>query len=156
MKHGRYKIKGFTLVELLVVISILAALIGLVFPNFMAARERARDSQRKSDLFQIQKALELYQQDNNSSFPADNNEVPWGDTWKNASGLITYMNKVPQDPMNSSDQRIYFYKINNGGYSLCACLENPVDIGDNVIDCSAADCSCGSSSASKCYLLNYQ
>ena len=35
----------------------------LFLPNFMAARERARDSQRKSDLRQIQKALELYRQD---------------------------------------------------------------------------------------------
>ncbi|PIU36636.1 prepilin-type cleavage/methylation domain-containing protein, partial [Candidatus Roizmanbacteria bacterium CG07_land_8_20_14_0_80_34_15] len=57
MKHG------FTLIELLVVIAIIGSLSALFLPNFMAARERARDTQRKSDLRQIQKALEMHKQD---------------------------------------------------------------------------------------------
>jgi general secretion pathway protein G len=57
--------KGFTLIELLVVIAIIGMLSALLVPNFMGARERARDAQRKSDLKQIQKALEMYRQDQN-------------------------------------------------------------------------------------------
>jgi general secretion pathway protein G len=58
--------KGFTLIELLVVIAIIGMLSALLVPNFMGARERARDAQRKSDLKQIQKALEMYRQDQTS------------------------------------------------------------------------------------------
>ena len=55
--------RGFTLIELLVVVAIIGALSSIMLPNFMAARERARDSQRKSDLKQLQKSLELYKLD---------------------------------------------------------------------------------------------
>ena len=62
--------KAFTLIELLVVIAIIGSLSALFLPNFMAVRERARDSQRKSDLKQIQKAFELYKQDQTpTAFP---------------------------------------------------------------------------------------
>ena len=56
---------AFTLIEVLVVIAILAGLVAILFPNFMDVRERARDSQRKSDLKNYQKALEFYK-DNQS------------------------------------------------------------------------------------------
>ena len=51
---------GFTLIELLVVISVIGVLTSLVIMNVMGVRERVRDSQRKSDLNQISKALEMY------------------------------------------------------------------------------------------------
>ena len=51
---------GFTLIELLVVISIIGILSTLLMANVGGVRERARDAQRKSDINQIQKALELY------------------------------------------------------------------------------------------------
>jgi type II secretion system protein G len=57
--------KGFTLVELLVVIAIIATLVALAVPNFLSARERARDSKRKSDLVQLKAALRLYYNDYN-------------------------------------------------------------------------------------------
>ena len=61
--------KGFTLVELLVVISLIGILSTLVIANLNSARERARDAQRKSDLRNIQTALRLYYNDN-AGYPA--------------------------------------------------------------------------------------
>lgn len=54
------KNKGFTLIELLVVIAIIGLLSSVVIASLSSARIKARDARRKSDLRQIQKAVELY------------------------------------------------------------------------------------------------
>ncbi len=61
---------GFSLVELLVVISIIAILSALLMANFMGARERARDAQKISDLESIKTALRMYYNDK-QSYPSD-------------------------------------------------------------------------------------
>src|SRR5437588_640087 len=58
--------KGFTLIELLVVIAIIGILATIVMVNVLSVRSRARDTQRKSDIRQIQSALELYRADQGS------------------------------------------------------------------------------------------
>src|SRR5260221_7315536 len=60
---------GFTLIELLIVIAIIGILSSLLFVNFSGARERARDSKRKTDLTEIKNALQLYYNDY-GKFPA--------------------------------------------------------------------------------------
>jgi len=119
---------AFTLIEVLVVIAIIGVLSTMFLPNFMAARERARDSQRKSDLRQIQKALELYKQDQvDSSFPATDNFPTANQCWSsgvNCTGNI-YMNKFPADPAGRS--YYYFRGFDLITYTLCACLENKAD-----------------------------
>jgi len=60
---------GFTLVELLVVISIIATLTAILLPNFMGARERAADSQKKQDLMAMKNALRLFYNDT-QGYPA--------------------------------------------------------------------------------------
>jgi len=52
--------KGFTLVELLVVISMLGALTSITLVNVKDARAKARDASRISDMKQIIGAMELY------------------------------------------------------------------------------------------------
>ena len=62
---------GFTLIEILIAIAIVAILVSFMMPNFVGIRTRARDTRRKSDLSQIQKALELYKSDQNPpAYPA--------------------------------------------------------------------------------------
>src|SRR3990167_9460895 len=62
--------RGFTLIELLVVIAIVGLMSGFLVANFIGIKQRARDGQRKSDLRQIQAALELYRSDN-ASYPKE-------------------------------------------------------------------------------------
>lgn len=142
--------KSFTLLELLIVIAILGILSALFLPNFMAAREKARDTQRKSDLRQIQKAMEMYRQDQNP--PSYPEELPnEGTCWSsepNCTGNI-YMNKFPSDPLASNNKK-YYYQVNNNNltYTICACLENTADP-DGSTQCSVCENSC-----QKCYLVN--
>lgn len=54
---------GFTLIEILVVIAVVAVILGLAVPNYLGARQRARDIRRKSELVQMKNALRLYYND---------------------------------------------------------------------------------------------
>lgn len=55
--------KGFSLIELLVVITIIAALIAVALPNFLAARQRAKDTKKKAELRELKNALRIYYND---------------------------------------------------------------------------------------------
>jgi len=122
------KEKGFTLIELLVVISIIGVLAGLASFNFQQARERSRDVQRKSDLKQVQNALEVYKNDQRIQAYPDTG------TWE--SDLIDgeYMKAIPTDPREQRTDGSwidYVYTLNAGNsleYTLITCLENESDV----------------------------
>lgn len=118
----KYDKRGFTLIELLVVIAIIGILTGILLPNYIGVRQRARDVQRKTDLQNIQTSLEIYRSDN-GTYPAS---VTCGSALRNLAGTVTYMQKVPCDPTNSG-QYIYRYLPSGSTYSLVACLENVND-----------------------------
>ncbi|MEK7587521.1 MAG: type II secretion system protein [Patescibacteria group bacterium] len=66
--------RGFSLIELLVVISIIAVITGVSLTNFLGARQRARDAKRKSDLVQLAQSLRLYYNDYNK-YPVSDSSV---------------------------------------------------------------------------------
>ncbi len=61
--------QGFTIIELLIVIAIIAILAGLVLNNFQGAQAKARDTQRVTDINNVHSKLEEYYNDNNA-YPA--------------------------------------------------------------------------------------
>jgi len=58
--------QGFTIIELLIVIAIIAILAGLVLNNFQGAQAKARDTQRVTDINNIHSKLEEYYNENNA------------------------------------------------------------------------------------------
>ena len=123
-KHRSFK-KGFTLLELLVVISIIGVLAGISLFGLKGAREAARDGRRKADLETIRSALELYKADCDryppSPLPVGNQLT--GSTCTPANTNV-YLEKVPKDPL--PDDRFYSYTPTGTpptSYTLCAALE---------------------------------
>ncbi|MBI4225905.1 type II secretion system protein [Candidatus Roizmanbacteria bacterium] len=124
--------RGFTLIELLIVMGIIGLLTTLGFTNYVTSVKRARDAERKSDLKQIQKALELYKLDESpvkypdtASFPSANTCWTSGGSGATCPAGNVYMRNVPGDGSVS-----YSYArdpADNLKYTLIACLENPDD-----------------------------
>jgi prepilin-type N-terminal cleavage/methylation domain-containing protein len=60
---------GFTLIEVMVVITIVGLLASMVLASLTDARAKARDAQRVQLVKELQKALELYRSQNNGQYP---------------------------------------------------------------------------------------
>jgi len=69
MKHSRKPSRGFTLVELLVVIGIIALLISILLPSLNRAREQANRIKCASNLRQIGQSINIYANENRGAFP---------------------------------------------------------------------------------------
>lgn len=110
------KNKGFTLVELLIVITVIGILSAFLVNNSRTDIGRARDAQRESDLVQYQNALEVYSVKNNGFYPGmgtGNNGFV-----QDASAFlcpILGMTKCPTDPQNASNGSYYSYQSGAGG-----------------------------------------
>lgn len=115
------KNKGFTLIELLIVLAIIGVLTSFLMANFIGAKARARDAQRKADLRQLQSAFELYRSDQ-GSYPTTGQLPACGNNSLSANGTV-YLQKIPCDPQSGS----YSYTSNGTTYTLRACLENAND-----------------------------
>jgi len=162
--------RGFTLIELLVVIVIISILTGLLMANFVGIRQRGRDAQRKSDLRQLQSALEFYRSDHgyypctptscnlSNSLP---NKLPCNSVLKSVDGSTIYLEKIPCEPLLSSTNIDYVYVPSPGScnnttiictkYVLTACLENP---NDSDIDKVRISTGCTSSPYNGTFNLN--
>lgn len=67
--HASKRSPGFTLVEILVVIAVMAILAAILFPVFAQTRARARQASCASNLSQIGRAGMMYVMDHDERFP---------------------------------------------------------------------------------------
>ncbi len=135
--------KGFTLIELIIVMIILGILLGSILGNFFTSLKKERDARRKLDLQQVQKALELYYQDKNA-YPTS---LTFGSSLTDSVSGKVYMQSVPNDPQNSSGSCNYYYSSPDTGhttYFLYSYIENTLDTGQGVRQSGYGN-NCGSS-----------
>ena len=123
--------KGFTLIEIMVVIAIVGVLTTIVAGNFTTTQLKARDTQRKNDLSQLQRALESYVNDHGSYPPSSAGELSgysWGGDFSDSNGNV-YMIKLPNDPKAPTIQYLYETNITGGNtkYHIYSYLENDKD-----------------------------
>jgi prepilin-type N-terminal cleavage/methylation domain-containing protein len=120
-------IRGFTLIELMVTIAIIAILTTIITANFSGARAKSRDAKRVSDVAQVQLALEFYF-DRCNAYPASLAIPAVGTTdatCPTGINLGTYISKIPTPPAGASDTS-YVYAVNTApatDYVIKAVLE---------------------------------
>lgn len=113
--------RGFTLVELMIVVAIITLLTALIMVDFVQTRGSARDGKRISDLAQIQLTLEQYF-DRCGQYPTTltlgaNNGCPTSPT---AITLGSFITQIPVPPGSSLNQTAYDYMPmdpNNKGFT---------------------------------------
>ncbi len=114
------KEKGFTLVELMVVIIILAVLTGIAVPSYLALRNRAREQATRSEMLNIGTAIAIYEADR-SALPATGmTNLITALEGTDSTGSGAYMASVPTHDAWGTDDTAngYVYLVTGTSYSL--------------------------------------
>lgn len=103
--------RGFTLIEIMVVVVIIGILIGLIAPNILGRVDKARVTAAKTDIATLEQALEMYRLDNHA-YPSTDQGLealvirPGGEpepkNW-NPEGYLK-KGKLPLDPWGNAYQ----------------------------------------------------
>lgn len=96
------KKNGFTLIELIVVITIIAVMTVVGVVSYSGTSKKSRDSKRMADLYKLGTALELYRQGTQSTYPSILSKL-----------TPTYIQSIPTGPKGET----YTYTQSGGGYT---------------------------------------
>ena len=104
---------GFTLVELMVVVAVIAILAAIAMPQFLSAADRARNAKETADIQIIKNATQLYMIDKNVDTPPTVENL-----YK--EGYLTEHVKTPKDK-----EYTITYEVVNGGTAKAVVVKAP-------------------------------
>jgi type II secretion system protein G len=117
--------RGFTIVELLIVIVVIGILAAITIVAYNGIQQRARDSNRQSAIGSIRQALEMYKLDQGRYPSATSTQSVYGG-WEMSTDdpgtfmeyLAPYISRTPLDPVNSNNAGIvyWYYRYGAGGF----------------------------------------
>ena len=118
--NNRWHQRGFTLIEIMVVVVILGILAALVAPNVISRIDDAQINRAKQDIRAVESALHLYRLDN-FKYPSTDQGLdalvtqpadPSIRNWRQGG----YLDKLPMDPWGAPYQ--YLYPGQNGEFDV--------------------------------------
>lgn len=117
-QRSKARVPGFSLIELLVAISIIGILAGIALISFTGAQRQARDTERKSDIAQYQSYLETYANSGVGFYPV------YASPTSLVAVCISDLN-APTCPEDQTTGQIYRYMSDSGGtkYVIWATME---------------------------------
>ncbi len=110
---------GFTIVEILTVLGIIASLTAVIIVSSSSARANSRDKAREVDLGQIQLAIRLYREKNGATSNPGYGQV----CASCSSGINTAVQQYSgtvEDPLHDGTTYYYQYVSNSGTNQVCA------------------------------------
>ena len=129
----KYK-KGFTLMEILISMGIIAIMVVIGLVSYASVNRRSRDTKRKADIEQVRSALELYKSDF-GYYPGLASGGSWAPIADLRSYLVTnsYISALPEDPKDITNNYYQISMTNSApdaggttryyGYCLSAVIE---------------------------------
>ena len=126
--------KGFTLIELIVSVTIISVLVAAGAVSYTSVTRRSRDAKRQSDVEQLRSALEMFRADFGYYPPTGSG------SWTAASNLsgdlvTTYMPAIPTDPKTTYSYRYQATNLTGGNY-FGYCLTTYLETGDEADSCT--------------------
>lgn len=89
---------GFTIVELLIVIVVIAILAAISVVAYTGIQQRARDTERSTEVSNVQRALEMYRIDNGSYPSVGGDDIGYNLSALSSALVPSYIGSLPTDP----------------------------------------------------------
>jgi len=154
--------KGFTLMELLIVVAIIGLLASMILVGLSSFRSRGRDARRVADVKQVQNGLEIYYA-SQSKYPSVSYSSAL-DSWNNLTTAITGasigISQIPQDPLGEEHSYGYASDPDDGSnpqsYIIAVLLEDSSNQSlKNDLDGTIFGVDCGDANADTIYCVQF-
>ena len=118
----KQNLKGFTLIELIVVIAIIGILAALIFPSFNGYLKRSRDTKKAANLNTVAKAAQIYVTETSTSSATS---FPSVSILKSSAGITNVpLNTIKDADADVADQNYIGYEASTTGALYYICLED--------------------------------